>query len=166
MPHGRSDRDYPSERPRHPREHPVVPRGNWREDQERYYRRSNVRRYSSDEDGVLHKENTLVKSSVKVVNRVRKIVRSRSASPRDKGKARITTVKRVSSETKFMPERVKPRRKSAEVKGSDVIKAKRYVHKFLPFGIVKMQQVCCSMILLIAGWLVVCSVVNFITGSL
>ena len=131
MPHGRSDRDYPSERPRHPREHPVVPRGNWREDQERYYRRSDVRRYSSDEDGVLHKDSTPVKSSVKVVNRVRKIVRSRSTSPRDKGKARITTVKRVSSETKLMPERVKPKRKSAEVKGTDTIKAKRYVHKFL-----------------------------------
>ena len=68
---------------------------------------------------------------MKVISRVRKIVRSRSASPRDKGKARITTVKRVSSETKFMPERVKPRRKSTEVKGTDIIKVKRYVHKFL-----------------------------------
>lgn len=131
MPRGRSDRNYPSERGRHPREHPVVPRSNWREDHERYHRRSNVGHYSSDEDGVLHKEKAPVKSSVKVVNKVRKIVRSRSASPIEKRKTRITTVKRVTSETKFVSERVKPKRKSSEVKGSNIVKAKRYVHRFL-----------------------------------
>ena len=88
-------------------------------------------RYSSDEDGVLHKEKAPVKSSVKVVNKVRKIVRSRSASPIVKGKTRITTVKRVTSETKFVSERVKPKRKSSEVKGSNIVKAKRYVRRFL-----------------------------------
>lgn len=120
MQHGRSDHSYPRERTRHPPEHSVDPRGGWREGREKYYRHHKTGDYSSDEERVLHKENSLVKSSVKVVNRIHRSMRSRSASPRKElVKRKRATDSRVSSEQTLTPKKLKPRRKSAEAKGSD-----------------------------------------------
>ena len=101
----------------------MAPRGSWREGGERYYRHPKTGDYSSDESHSPRKENSLVKSSVKVVNRIHRSVRSRSASPREERVKRkgTTDLGKVGSEKKVAPKKQMhvPRRKSAEAKGGD-----------------------------------------------